>query len=265
MKVVSGFEIVGPRASAQREIFDRIGELKELRKRIADRRSFLFHGPAGVGKTLLLSAVCQEFPDVLYSSQTQTPQALYRNLAESLSTVRDQTMNSVCPSGTLSLHGKTAVAVKGIVKDVLRNSNYLVVLDHLMRPSQSLAASARELILDCSVPVIAVSRSAHMEDVGFILPLFPDRAERLALPNFDSETAGMFAEWFAKRKDLIRREPDTVSGEGSWIQRRKSWRDNSDDSYGQGTQVLSRRANQNRAALHRLQNCGGQSVIQYPE
>jgi hypothetical protein len=184
-------------------IFDRGVELEELRKRFAGRQSFLFHGPSGVGKTLLLSAVCDEFPDVLYSAQTQTPQALYRNLAESLLAARDQRMNSICPGGVRSLEGKTAVSVRGIVRDVLPNSRYRVILDHLLRPSQSLAALVRELMLDCSLPVIAVSRSAHMEDFGFVLPLFPDRTEKFALRNFDSAIAAMFANWCAERNNLI--------------------------------------------------------------
>jgi len=202
MNALSGIETVGPWPSAPPEVFERAGELEELRERLAARRSFLFHGPAGVGKTFLLSAVCREFPDVVYSPQTQTPQALYRNLAKSLFAVRDQKMLMFCPCGISSLQDKTAVAVRGIMRDALRNSKYLVVLDHLSRPSQSLAASVRELMLDCSVPVIAVSRSAHMEDGGFVLPLFPDRAEKFALRNFNSEMAQHFAAWFAQREDL---------------------------------------------------------------
>lgn len=202
MKTLSDFAANSGRAFTPKEIFGRGAELEELRKRFVDRQSFLFHGPAGVGKTLLLSAVYPDFADVLYSAQTQTPQVLYRNLAESLLAARDQKMHGVCPAGILSIQSKTAVAVRGIVRDVLRNSNYLIVLDHLMRPSQSLTASIRELMLDCSVRVIAVTRSAHMEDAAFVLPLFPNRAEKLALRNFDSETAERFAVWCADRETL---------------------------------------------------------------
>ena len=134
-----------------------------------------------MGKTLLLSSVVPDFPDILYSSQNPTPQALYRNLAELLLAADHPVFAKSCPNGLLSLQAKTAVSMKGLMRDALWNSKYLVVLDHLMRPSQSLAASIRELMLNWSVPVVAVSRSAHMEDVGFVLPLFPDRTEKFGV------------------------------------------------------------------------------------
>jgi DNA polymerase III delta prime subunit len=183
-------------------IFGRDEELEQLRKRIATRRSFLFHGPAGVGKTLLLRRVFPEFTDVLYSPQNSTSQSLYRNLAESLLVLEHPVLTKACPSGMASLQEKTAVSVKGLVRDALGDAKYLVIVDHLVRPSQALAASIRELMLNWSVPVIAVSRSAHMEDAGFVLPLFPDRSERFSLQNFDSESGRRFAAVCAEREGI---------------------------------------------------------------
>ncbi len=189
-------------SAAPPAIFARGAELDELRIRFARRQSFLLHGPAGVGKTLLLSVVSPEFPDVLHSSSNQTPHSLYRNLAQALFAARDHKIARACPSGASLLKRKTAISLKGIVCNALRNSPYLVVLDHLVRPSQSLAAALRELMSDCSVPLVAVSRSAHMEDVGFVLSLFPDRAEKCPLRNFDSGTAKRFAAWCARNEGL---------------------------------------------------------------
>ncbi len=183
-------------------IFGREEEVEQLRTRFAARRSFLLHGPAGAGKTLLLRLVFPEFKDVLYSPQNPTPQSLYRNLAESLLELAHPVLTKSCLRGTESLQAKTATSVKGLVRNALRNSKYLVIVDHLVRPSQALAASIRELMLNWSVPVVAVSRSAHMEDVGFVLPLFPDRAERFALRNFDPEVARRFAAGCAAREGL---------------------------------------------------------------
>ena len=65
-------------------MFGRNEELAHLRKCMAGRCCFLFHGPAGVGKTFWLRRVAPQFSGVLYSSQNPTPHALYRHLAGSL-------------------------------------------------------------------------------------------------------------------------------------------------------------------------------------
>ncbi len=201
-KTLSDSGVNGALATTGPAIFGRDEELEQLRKRFAARGSFLFHGPAGVGKTLLLRLVFPEFTDVLYSPQNPTPQSLYRNLAESLLGLEHPVLTKSCLRGTESLQAKTATSVKGLVREALRNSKYLVIVDHLVRPSQAMAASIRELMLSWSVPVVAVSRSAHMEDAGFVLPLFPDRAERFALRNFDPEIARRFAAGCAEREGL---------------------------------------------------------------
>jgi DNA polymerase III delta prime subunit len=183
-------------------IFGRTEEIEKLQKHVARRRSFLFYGPAGVGKTLLLSAVLPHFAEILYSRSNPTPQALFRSLAELLLASGHPVFAKSCSNGPASLHAKSTISVKGLLRDALLNSGYVVVLDHLMRPSQTLAASIRELMLNWSVPVIAVARSAHMEDVGFVLPLFPYSNEKLGLRNFDPEVAAEFATVSARRENL---------------------------------------------------------------
>ena len=190
------------RSDAAATIFDRVEEVKLLRDRVAQRRSFLLHGCAGVGKTLLLGTVLPEFQDVLYSGSNATPQALHRNLAELLMSTSHPVFTSACPKGTASLQAKSAVSLKGLLRQALLNSKYLVVVDHLMRPSQTLAASIRELMLNWSVPVIAVARSAHMEDVGFVGPLYIDRRDKVVLRNFDTDVATEFAATCAQREAL---------------------------------------------------------------
>lgn len=185
-----------------RGIYGRAEELEHLRQRLAQRRSFLLHGPAGVGKTLLLSAVLPDCPDVLYSRSNPTPQTLFRSLAELLLSAWHPVFAKSCFNGSASLRTKSAVSVKGLVRDALLNSRYLVVLDHLTRPSQPLAAAIREVMLNWSVPVIAVARSVHMEDVGFVLPLFADRSDKFVLRNFVPEVAEQFAATFAQKEGL---------------------------------------------------------------
>ncbi len=190
------------RSDTRASIFDRLEDLKLIRDRLAQRDRFLLHGPAGVGKTLLLNAVLPGFPDILYSGSNATPHGLYRNVAESLLRAGHPVFTSACANGTASLQAKSVVSLKGLLRQALLNSKYLVVVDHLMRPSQALAASIRELMLSWSVPVVAVARSAHMEDVGFVLPLYPDRRDKVALRNFDTAVASGFAATFAQREGL---------------------------------------------------------------
>lgn len=171
-------------------IFHRDEEIDALRKRLAAGKSVLLHGPSGVGKTLLLQQLMPEFPQVLYCKQSSSPQAMFQAAAESLCLKRD-------PAMIRALRGRaieaiTAVSLKGIVVRILRESSHTIVLDHLNRPSHSLASAVRELMIYCSTPFVAVARSAHMEDAGFIAPLFPDRADKLAIKNFDSDVAEDF-------------------------------------------------------------------------
>lgn len=86
--------------------------------------------------------------------------------------------------------------------DALREGGYSIVLDRVDHPSQSFAAAVREIIGWCSTPVIAVARSSHMEDTGFLQPLYSDRHDRYKLKNFDSAAAERFAEDMVRRAGL---------------------------------------------------------------
>jgi hypothetical protein len=184
------------------QIFGRTDELELLRKRLASRKSMLVHGPSGVGKTLLLQQAVSDFVDVLNCPASSSPQAVCRSLAELLAARHDATILRLSKGRPDALTGKSFVSLKGIVSSALRAGNYLVVLDHLNRPSAALGAFIGEIMLSCTTPVIAVARSAHMEDAGSVLPMLPDRSERLAIRNFDSETAKTFALELCSRHQL---------------------------------------------------------------
>ena len=184
------------------QIFGRGNELEILRKRLASRKSTLIYGPSGVGKTLLLQRVAPDFGHVLYCPASSSPQGVCRCLAGLLADREDATLLRLCKGRPDTLAGKSFVSLKGIVSSALRAENYLVILDHLNRPSPALGALIGEFMLSCATPVVAVARSAHMEDAGSVSPLLPDRSERLVVKNFDSETAKTFALELCEQQQL---------------------------------------------------------------
>ena len=166
---------------------------------MAERRSFLLHGPAGVGKTCLLASLLPRFPQWLYCPQAPDSRSVFQAMAAALRTVGNLIVAAKL-RGKES--GRSALALKGIVSEALRAGSYGVVLDHLNAPSQALASDLKELVRTTGTPLLAVARSAHMEDAGFLLPLFPDRRDRFELRNFDRTRALAFAREAAGNANL---------------------------------------------------------------
>ncbi len=175
-------------------IYGRDKELEELRQLVSWHRSFLLHGPAGVGKTLLLKHLAREAPAMLCCIESSTSQMVFRTLAAELLVKQNRHLLKICgKNGLNALKDKSAVSLRGIVTEALREDGYWMVLDHVQSPSQSYASALNDVCSWTETPLIAVARSAHMEDVGFLLPIFADRSAKFALRNFDPETAKSFA------------------------------------------------------------------------
>ena len=183
--------------------FDREAEIEGLRRRFGKRRSFLVHGTAGVGKTLLLNRVLPEFPDVLYSPESSSPQTVFRNLATALLTTgAPRLLQTFASKPAEAIRSKSAIALKGIVMEALREGSYCVVLDHLKLPSHVFAAGVREIMGWGGTAVVAVARSAHMENLGFLQPLYRERSDRFEIRDFPPSVAGRFIEEAARRVGL---------------------------------------------------------------
>jgi len=175
-------------------IYGRDAELEQLRKLLSRRQSFLLHGPAGAGKTLLLKTLVTEFSNVLYCEESSSSQVVFRKLATELLAKQSHYVLRACgTSGKAFIKEKSAVATRGIVAESLREASYRIVLDHLKCPSQSFSAALKDVCSSTATPLVVVARSAHMEDLGFLLPMFSDRSDRYCLQNFDPGTAKRFA------------------------------------------------------------------------
>ncbi len=101
-----------------------------------------------------------------------------------------------------AIASKSAVSLKGIVIDALREGEYSIILDHLKRPSYTFASAMREIMGWGSTPVSAVARSAHMEDTGFLQPLYAGRSQKCEIHNFEDAAAAQFAREMIRRREL---------------------------------------------------------------
>lgn len=182
-------------------IFGREEELQALQQRLLKRKPFLLHGPSGVGKTLLIRSLQPQVPAALYCENSATTQVVFRSVAQALLELGDRRVHTSCRNRD-GIRAKSAVSLKGIVMDALREGSYWIVMEHLNRPSQSFAAAIREIMSWCSTPVVAVARSSHMEDTGFLQPLYSDRSDKYEMKNFDSAVAEQFAHETVKRAEL---------------------------------------------------------------
>ena len=183
------------------EIFSRTEEMEALRRRLASRKSTLVYGPSGVGKTLLTARHARCWPCSLLPRFVESTSSVSLPSRTARSKVRcDDPAHLSWP---LRLSSRQ-------VFHLVEGNRYQYAacgkLSHRPRPfewlSPVLAAMVSEVMLSCSTPIVAVARSVHMEDAGFVSPLLPDRSERLAIKNFDSDVAKAFALEVCSRQQL---------------------------------------------------------------
>jgi GTPase SAR1 family protein len=106
-------------------IFDRDQERASLAMRLSSRRRLLIHGPAGVGKTLLITAALKDFPDFLYSPDSSTINVVFRNIASRLCERRaPHVLRSFGRAGADAIKGKSASNLKGILRDALHEGSF---------------------------------------------------------------------------------------------------------------------------------------------
>lgn len=185
--------------SAEEEfVFGREKSLNELTRRFDGRCSFVLNGPSGAGKTFLLRRATRNLKHVLYCSDSSTGQSVFASLALELLRVKNRkARQSLRDENTV--RNKSTIALRGFVFDALSHGVYWIVLDHLRAPAAGLSSDVRDIMLCVGTPVALVARSTHMEDLGFLAPMFVLRDDQMKLPNFRPSETAQFAREIAQR------------------------------------------------------------------
>jgi len=182
----------GAPEKTQMRLFARHDELTRLVNWIEGRRSFLFYGPAGVGKTRLLDEAVRPSAGMLRISSCSTPQALFHQLALVLWKQGRPQLRGHFKSAE-QLEAATAVNLKGLCISALKASRSLLVLEHVGFSSQQFSATIKQLGMETDTPAVFVSRSCHMEDAGYLVRHYPDKSDRFELAPFKTQQAAEFA------------------------------------------------------------------------
>jgi hypothetical protein len=187
---------------ANDNIFDRVHEQQELLGRFEQRRPLLLHGESGAGKSLLLGLLCREVPETLYCAASGGLQQICRQVAlKSLERSRASLRRKLGGEASKRLKSMSSSSLRGIVADILTEERLILVLDHFGFASRQVASLLKSWIAS-GTPVVVVTRSAHMEEVGYAASLFVERRDRFLLANFDPGTALNFAEWMVEKRRL---------------------------------------------------------------
>jgi hypothetical protein len=182
-------------------LFGRRKELEELRQRFSNRESFVLHGLSGAGKTYLIRHVIGAFPNVLYCPDSSTGQPVFHDLITALLTAKDRRVRRSIHNRS-TLRNKSTMTLRGIALEALREGKYTIVLDHLQGPGAGFSSDIRDIMFYGGTPVVAVGRSPHMEDLGFLTPMFVVRSDQMELHLFGRVETAIFASEMAERTHL---------------------------------------------------------------
>jgi hypothetical protein len=196
---------------------DRKRESRRLENAILKRQSLMICGPAGIGKTALISRVIASLPAGLKGRCLEIQgakdlQDLLRQLIRGLYNRKDPNLRRKLHAEGISvltfeawLKGLSSSRLKGTLYQTVERGDYRVFLDHLAPLSQATAKVIKELFWMRNTPVYLLVRDEKEQRIDQLRRFFywGDR-EILALPPLPMNAAAELLENCIGRFDLAR-------------------------------------------------------------
>jgi hypothetical protein len=218
-------------ATVRALMIDRKAESRRLHQAICKRESLLICGPAGVGKTVLVSKVLAELPEDMARSAISVDglvglQPFLRALLQNLHEAGDSTLRKQLRAEGVSgrafkswLKSQPTSRLKGAVYRSMQMANYWVFLDHVPPLTLAVAKVLRELIWMRNTPVYLLARGSGPEEVGHAASTYWDERQRLTLEPLHESAARELLEWCVRcfglahlNLDDFREEVLSISG-----------------------------------------------------
>jgi hypothetical protein len=211
---------IGPLANGQSVFVDRESEAGRLREAILKRQSLVLCGPAGIGKTALMTKVCSELPQdvaraTLCLSSIDGLRSLLRGLLWELYAVGDATLRRQLHTEGVRhdtfkawLNSLITSRLKGALYRSMETGQYWVFLDHLPPLTHAVAKVIRELMWMRNTPVYLVVRGSGTEEAGQAVHLYWGERQRLAVGPLAEVAARQLLEFCVPRFGLAQMELD---------------------------------------------------------
>jgi hypothetical protein len=200
-----------------RVFVDRESEVRRLNEAIRRRESLVICGPAGIGKTALVSTVIHRLPPdlaarCLYLRGVKDLQDLLRQLVRGLYDLKDPNLRHQLHAEGISvltfeawLKEQSSSHLKGALYRTVEQGDYRVFLDHLPPLTHGVAKVIKELFWMRKTPVYLLIRDEVEQHLAQFYSFFywGDR-ERVRLQPLPAQAAAELMESCIERLGLLR-------------------------------------------------------------
>lgn len=206
---------VGLIAQGLQVFVDRESEARRLDEAIRKRESLMICGPAGIGKSALVSKVIHCLPPdlaarCLYLRGVKDLQDLLRQLVRGLYDLKDPNLRHQLHAEGISvltfeawLKGLSSSRMKGTLYRTVERGDYRVFFDHLPRLKHAVAKVIKELCWMRNTPVYLLARDEVEQRIyQFNYFFYWGERERLALQPLPAEAAAELLESCIERFGL---------------------------------------------------------------